>query len=134
MLISLSNLSILLHNGRIHISGYFCGHFCYQSKGKSQSNLRLLHFGGRNLRIKPFTVDECHIATVEKCDEWLEELEPEMRFFLISDAADKKDAMLIYCGVDIRRLLVHFHVFSAKYLTGHQYFIHKTGVLLRTRL
>ena len=60
--------------------------------------------GGRNLRINPFTVDEDHIATGEKWDEWLEELEREMRFFRISDAADKKDAMLIYGGVDIRRL------------------------------
>ena len=52
--------------------------------------------GGRNLRINQFTVDEDHIATGEKWDEWLEELEREMRFFRISDAADKKDAMLIY--------------------------------------
>ena len=55
--------------------------------------------GGRNLRINPFTVDEDHIATGEKWDEWLEELEREMIFFRISDAADKKDAMLIYGGV-----------------------------------
>ena len=60
--------------------------------------------GGRNLRIKPFTVDEDHIATGEKWDDWLEELEREMRFFCISDAADKKDAMLIYGGTEIRRL------------------------------
>ena len=26
-------------------SDYFGGHFCYHSNGKSQSNLRLLHFG-----------------------------------------------------------------------------------------
>ena len=37
--------------------------------------------GGRNLRINPFTVDEDHIAMGEKWDEWLEELEREMRFF-----------------------------------------------------
>ena len=60
--------------------------------------------GGRNLRINPFTVDEDHIATGEKWDEWLEELEREMRFFRISDANDKKDAMLIYGGAEIRRL------------------------------
>lgn len=61
--------------------------------------------GGRNLRIDPFIVDEAdHIATGEKWDEWLEELEREMRFFRISDATDKKDAMLIYGGVEIRRL------------------------------
>ena len=51
--------------------------------------------GGRNLKIDPFTVDEDHIATAEKWDEWLDELEREMRFVRISDAADKKDAMLI---------------------------------------
>ena len=60
--------------------------------------------GGRNLRINLFTVDEDHIATGEKWDDWLEELEREMRFFRISDAADKKDAMLIYGGAEIRIL------------------------------
>ena len=60
--------------------------------------------GGRNLTIKLFTVDEDHIATGEKFDEWLDELEREMRFFRISDAGDIKDAMLIYGGVEIRRL------------------------------
>ena len=60
--------------------------------------------GGRNLTIKPFSVDEDHIATGEKWDEWLDELEREMRFFRISHAEDMKDAMLIYGGVEIRRL------------------------------
>ena len=60
--------------------------------------------GGRNLTIKPFTVDEDHIAMGEKWDKWLEALELEMRFFRISDAGDMKDAMLIYGGVEIRRL------------------------------
>lgn len=59
---------------------------------------------GRNLRINPFMVDEDHLATGEKWDEWLEELEREMRFFRISEAVDKKDAMLIYGGAEIRRL------------------------------
>ena len=49
-------------------------------------------------------MDADHTATGEKWDEWLEELEREMRFFRISNAADKKDAMLIYGGVEIRRL------------------------------
>ena len=60
--------------------------------------------GGRNLRINPFTVDEDHIATGEKWDEWLDELEREMRFFRIKNPEDKKDAMLIYGGAEIRRL------------------------------
>ena len=54
--------------------------------------------GGRNLKINSFTVDKDHLATGEKWDEWLDELECEMRF------SDKKDAMLIYGGVEIRRL------------------------------
>ena len=37
-------------------------------------------------------------------DDWQKELEREMRFFRISDAVDKKDAMLIYGGAEIRRL------------------------------
>lgn len=53
------------------------------------------------MKINPFTADEDHLATGEKWDEWLDELEHEMRFFCISDAADKKDAMLIYGGVEI---------------------------------
>ena len=60
--------------------------------------------GGRNLRINPFKVDEDHIATGEKWDEWLEELEREMSFFRIRDATDKKDAMLIYGGAEIGQL------------------------------
>ena len=51
-----------------------------------------------HLRIKSFTVDEDHKATGEKWDDWLEEFEQEMQFFCISDAADKKVAMLIYGG------------------------------------
>ena len=60
--------------------------------------------GGRNLKINPFTVAEDHLATGAKWDDWLDELEREMRFFRITDAADKKDAMLIYGGTEIRRL------------------------------
>ena len=43
-------------------------------------------------------MDEDHIATGggEKWDEWLDELEREMRFFRISEAKDKKVAILIY--------------------------------------
>lgn len=55
------------------------------------------------MRINPFTVAENHIATGEKWDEWLEKLEREMRYFRFIDAADNKDAMLIYGGVEIRR-------------------------------
>lgn len=58
--------------------------------------------GERNLRINPFAVDEDYIAA----DEWLDELEREMRFFSISgNAAGKKDAICIYGGVKIRRVV-----------------------------
>ena len=60
--------------------------------------------GGRNLTIKPFTLDENHIEMEETWEEWLDELEQVMKFFRISDAEDKKDAMLIYCGVEILQL------------------------------
>ena len=52
--------------------------------GNRRSSERL-----RNLRINPFTVDEDHIAMGEMWDEWLDELEREMRFFRISDPEDK---------------------------------------------
>ena len=60
--------------------------------------------GERNLRIIPFTVEDDHIATGEKWEEWLEELEREMRFFRIGEAEDKRDAMFIYGSAEIRRL------------------------------
>ena len=42
---------------------------------------------------------------VEKAwQEWLEGIEREFRFFKISEAADKKDAMIIYGGNEIVRL------------------------------
>ena len=45
MLISLSNLSILLKNGQFSFFSLFGGQFCYHSNGKRLSNLRFLHFG-----------------------------------------------------------------------------------------
>ena len=45
--------------------------------------------GGRNLRINPFIVAEDHIATGEKWDEWLEELEQECDF----SASSSKNAI-----------------------------------------
>ena len=36
--------------------------------------------------------------------EWLEGIEREFRFFKISEAVDKKDAMIIYGGNEIARL------------------------------
>ena len=39
------NFSVKPLNFAPKFSAYFGGHFCYHSNGKSQSNLRLLHFG-----------------------------------------------------------------------------------------
>ena len=57
-----------------------------------------------NLKITPFIVGEDHMSTGEQWNEWLDELELEMRFFGITDDARKKDALMIYGGREIRRL------------------------------
>jgi hypothetical protein len=60
--------------------------------------------GGRCVRISPFTVAEDHKATGDRWDDWLYELERDMRFFRIREPENKKDAMLIFVGEEIRRL------------------------------
>ena len=58
----------------------------------------------RNLKIQPFTPKDDQITTGKVWDEWLEEIERELRYFKISDSADKKDALIIYGGKEIARL------------------------------
>ena len=58
----------------------------------------------RNLKIQPFTPKDDQITTGEVWDEWLEEIERELRYFKISDPADKKDASIIYGSKEITRL------------------------------
>ena len=60
--------------------------------------------GDRNLRINQVTVDDDYLATGEKWEEWLEELERELRFFRIRTPEDKRDVVLIFGGKEIRRL------------------------------
>ena len=60
--------------------------------------------GDRNLRINQVTVDDDYLATGEKWEEWLEELERELRFFRIRTPEDNRDAVLIFGGKEIRRL------------------------------
>ena len=58
----------------------------------------------RSLKIQSFIQGESQITTGKLWDEWLEELEREFRYFRITEAQDKKDAMIIYGGKDIARL------------------------------
>ena len=58
----------------------------------------------RNLRSRPFVVPD-ETNSVEKAwEEWLEGIEREFRYFKITGAVDKKDAMIIYGGKEIARL------------------------------
>lgn len=58
----------------------------------------------RNLRTQPFTIPDEQIATGKAWEEWLEGIEREFRFFRITEAQDKKDAIIIYGGREIARL------------------------------
>ena len=58
----------------------------------------------RNLRTQPFAIPDEMNAMGKAWQEWLEGIEREFRFFKISEAVDKKDAMIIYGGNEIARL------------------------------
>ena len=58
----------------------------------------------RNLRTQPFAIPDEMNAVGKAWQEWLEGIEREFRFFKISEAVDKKDAMIIYGGNEIARL------------------------------
>ena len=58
----------------------------------------------RNLRTQPFIIPDEMNAVGKAWQEWLEGIEREFRFFKISEAVDKKDAMIIYEGNGIARL------------------------------
>ena len=55
----------------------------------------------RNLRTQPFAIPDEMNAMGKAWQEWLEGMEREFRFFKISEAVDKKDAMIIYGGNEI---------------------------------
>ena len=58
----------------------------------------------RNLRTQLFVIPDKTNAVGKAWQEWLEGIEREFRFFKISEAVDKKDAMIIYGGNEIARL------------------------------
>ena len=58
----------------------------------------------RNLRALPFSVTEDQLSTGKAWEDWLESLEREFRYFRITDASDRKDALIIYGGPEISRL------------------------------
>lgn len=58
----------------------------------------------RNLRALPFTPTEDQLSTGKMWEEWLEEIECELRYFRITKPQDMKDALIIYGGREIARL------------------------------
>lgn len=58
----------------------------------------------RNLKTQPFVPKDDQITTGKAWEEWLEEIVRELRYFGISDPADKKYALIIYGGKEIARL------------------------------
>ncbi len=59
----------------------------------------------RNLKISPFMhAADDQIGIGNEWQDWLEELERELRYFKITDPVDKKDSIIIYGGKEISRL------------------------------
>lgn len=58
----------------------------------------------RNLRALPFTPTEDQLSTGKMWEEWLEEIECELRYFRITKPQDMKYALIIYGGREIARL------------------------------
>ena len=58
----------------------------------------------RNLWTQPFVVPDETNHVGKTWEEWLEVIEQEFRYFLITEAVDKKDARNIYGGKEIARL------------------------------
>ena len=58
----------------------------------------------RNLRTQLFVVPDDTNRVGKAWEEWLEGIEREFRYFRITEAVDKKDAIIIYGGKEIARL------------------------------
>lgn len=58
----------------------------------------------RNLKAQPFAIPEDANTVGREWEERLEGIEREFRYFKITDAMDKKDALIIYGGKEIARL------------------------------
>ena len=54
--------------------------------------------------MKPFVSTDSAISTGQAWEEWLEELEQDFRYFNTEEAADKKEAIIIYGGKELARL------------------------------
>ena len=59
---------------------------------------------GRILRTLPFRPTEDQLSTGKLCEDWLESIEREFRFFRVANPLDRKDALIIYEGSEIARL------------------------------
>ena len=58
----------------------------------------------RNLQTQPFVIPDETNRIGKAWEEWLEGTEREFRYFRITEAVDKKDAIIIYGGKEIARL------------------------------
>ena len=58
----------------------------------------------RKLPILPYNAAESRLSIGKAWDEWLEEIERQLRYFRVNIPADKKDALLIYGGRELVRL------------------------------
>ncbi len=58
----------------------------------------------RNLRTQPFVIPDEANSVGKAWEEWLEGIEHEFRYFRITQAIDKKDAIIIYGEKEIARL------------------------------
>ena len=59
----------------------------------------------RNLRALPFRPTEGQLSVGKEWEEWLGAIEREFRYFRINSPADRKDALIIYGGTEIARLV-----------------------------
>ncbi|XP_028407514.1 uncharacterized protein LOC114530123 [Dendronephthya gigantea] len=75
-----------------------------QQAGSAEASTICVITETRNLKIRPFAPGDDQITTGKAWDDWLEEIEQELRYFKISNPIDKKDAPIIYGGKEIARL------------------------------
>ena len=57
-----------------------------------------------NLQTQPFVIPDETNGVGKAWEEWLEGIEQEFRYFWITEAVNKKDAIIIYGGKEIARL------------------------------
>lgn len=79
-----------------------CG-LCIVTMGENEQRVTVIN-ETRNLKTGPFTHPDDQISTGKAWEEWIEGLEREFRYFRITSADDKADALIIYGGKEIARL------------------------------